>query len=153
MLLFQLSLPQLEPGHESSDTTGVDAGRQGSSATVDLNAGLSGGEHTSEDQGNPNVTQETADGDTNVILAGMSGNGQQQPSPGRNKPNAGDPQNDNSPFEQESINLMDNIIESFQRKEVMKLKALSTSGPYHFYDKTLAAASTAIWSLPSFFMK
>lgn len=115
-----------EPGHESSDTDNADGGRQGSSATFDSNPGLPRGEHASQDPGNPNVTQQTADGDTNVISMGTPENGQRQPSPERNESNTGDLRNDDSPFEQESINLMDDVVESFRRKETTKLKALST---------------------------
>ena len=140
-----------EPGLESAFTTRPD-GEQ------------SGGEQPSQEPGDSDITQQTPDEQATSFAIGTHENGKRQPTPGDNSPSGGDQLDDDSALEQGSINLMDDVVNSFRRKEITKFKALSNilavldsnttkpektkDAPVKYYSRTLneieALAASAI---------
>jgi len=100
-----------EPGHESAITTGS-------------NGEQPGGEPPLQEPGDSDITQQTPDERATSFAIGMHENGKQQPTTDNDNPSGGDQHDDDSALEQDSINLMDDVVDSFRWKEIMKFKAL-----------------------------
>ena len=100
------------PGNESSITTGSNGDQRGR-------------EQPSEEP-ETEATHEARHGRHESIIIGENDNGRQRDQPTPDDDLAGEEGHENErALDEESINLMDDVVESFRSKEITKLKALS----------------------------
>ena len=115
-----LNLTPMSEGHANLFASAVPPNE--SSSTIGLNGDQPARNERSEQSHGTNSSREARNEQNTSIAAGEDADG--QPEQRFPRGNDEDPDQEYS-LEEESINLMDEIVENFRCKEIMKLKALS----------------------------